>query len=129
MQRIPDQRIKEGDTLSITCRVSSANPAPSEYKWSKVDDNTFSHTGPVLTISNVQRSNAGTYRCTAVNTMVQTSGGSQRGSDTEDVVVDVQCMYLIMLAVLCNFVFSLFLGEITIFIVFLPSSFQRDITK
>ena len=93
LKTIPDQRIKTGDTLSITCRVSSSNPVPNEYKWTKVGDGTFSQTGQVLTIPNTQRRHAGTYRCTAVNTMNPTSGGRQRGTDTEDVVVDVLCMY------------------------------------
>ena len=93
IQTIPDQSIKTGDTLSITCRVTSSNPAPNVYKWTKVGDGTFSQTGPVLTIPNIQLFHAGTYRCTAVNTMVPTNGRRQQGSDTEDVVVDVQCMY------------------------------------
>ena len=93
IQTTPDQSIKTGDTLSITCRVTSSNPAPNEYKWTKVGDGTFSQTGQVLTIPNIQPRHAGTYRCTAVNTMIPTRGGRQRGTDTEDVVVDVQCMY------------------------------------
>ena len=96
IQSIPDHSIKTGDTLSITCRITSSNPAPSEYKWTKVGDNTFSQTGHALTIPNIQRRHAGTYRCTAVNTMVPTNGSSQQGRDTEDVIVnivDVQCMY------------------------------------
>ena len=90
---MPDHRIKTGNSLSITCQVTSSNPAPNEYKWTKVGDNTFSSTGQVLTIPNIQLRHAGTYRCTAVNTMIPTNGGSQQGTDTEDVVVDVQCMY------------------------------------
>ena len=88
---IPDHSIKAGDTLSITCKVTSSNPAPNDYKWSKVGDRTFSKTGPVLTIPNIERRHAGTYRCTAVNTMVPTNGSSQQGTDTEDVAVDVLC--------------------------------------
>ena len=93
LKTIPDQRIKTGDTLSITCRVTSSNPAPNEYKWTKVGGGTFSQTGPVLTIPNIQLLHAGTYRCTAVNTMVPTNGRRQQGTDTEDVTVDVQCVY------------------------------------
>ena len=93
IQAIPDRNIKVGGTLSITCQVTSSNPAPNEYKWTKVADNTFSRTGQVLTIPNIQFGNKGTYRCTAANTMVPTNGSIQQGSDTEDVVVDVQCMY------------------------------------
>ena len=93
MQSIPDHSIKTGDTLSITCQVISSNPTPDEYKWTKVGDRTFSQTGQILTIPNIQCRHAGTYRCTAVNTMVPTNGVSQQGTDTEDVVVDVLCMY------------------------------------
>ena len=104
IQTIPDQSINTGDTLSITCQVTSSNPAPSEYKWAKIGDRTFSQTGPVLTIPNIQLRHAGTYRCTIVNTMVQTNGSSQRGTDTEDLVVDVLCMYtyLIVLWILMD---------------------------
>ena len=90
---MPDHRVKTGDSLSITCQVISSNPAPNEYKWTKVGHNTFSRTGQVLTIPNIQPRHAGTYRCTAVNTMVPTNGISQQATDTEDVIVDVQCMY------------------------------------
>ena len=93
IKTIPDQSIKTGDKLSITCQLTSSNPTPSEYKWTKVDDGTFSQTGPVLTIPNIQFHHTGTYRCTVVNTMIPTSGGRQQGSDTEDVIVDVLCMY------------------------------------
>ena len=93
LKTIPDQTKETGDTLSITCRVTSSNPEPNEYKWTKVGDRTFSQTGPVLTIPNIQLRHTGTYRCTAVNTMIPTNGKRRHGSDTEDVVVDVQCMY------------------------------------
>ena len=96
LKTIPEQRVKTGDTLSITCQVTSSNPAPNEYKWRKVGDGKFRQTGQLLTISNIQLRHAGTYRCTAVNTMFPTNGSSQQGSDTEDVVVDVldvHCMY------------------------------------
>ena len=114
IQTISDQTIRVSRNLSITCRVSSANPLPHQYTWTKVNDDTFRQTGPVLTIPNIQPRHAGTYRCTAVNTMVPTSGRSQQGSDTEDVVVDVQCMYLVMVADLCHFSFRYFVRhEIT----------------
>ena len=97
LKAIRDQRIKTGDTLSITCQVTSSNPAPNEYKWTKVGDGTFSQTGQLLTIPNIELRHAGTYRCTAVNTMVPTNGRRQLGSDTEDVVVDVLCMYTFLI--------------------------------
>ena len=92
IQPIPDQTTIVGETLSLTCEVIIANPTPDQYIWTSVSDDNFSEMGPVLTIPNIQRRHAGTYRCTAVNTMNQTSGGIQQGSDTEDVVLDVLCM-------------------------------------
>ena len=112
LKTIPDQRIKTGDTLSITCRVTSSNPAPSEYKWTKVGDGTFSQTGPVLTIPIIRPHHAGTYRCTAVNTMVPTNGRHQHGRDTEDVTVDVQCMYTSLIVLRNEYLFySAFMGN------------------
>ena len=93
IQTIADQSIRAGGNLSINCRVSSANPLPHRYTWIKVNDGTFSQTGPVLVLPNIQLRNAGTYRCTAVNTMLAANGSRQQGADTEDVVVDVLCMY------------------------------------
>ena len=111
LKTIPDQRIKTGDTLSITCQVISSNPAPNEYKWSKVGDGTFGQTGQLLTIPNIQLRHAGTYRCTAVNTMVPTNGKRQQGSDTEDVKVDVQCTYTSLIVLRNEYLFSAFMGN------------------
>ena len=95
IQPIPDKVIKSGATLAITCEVTSANPLPNTYTWTKVGDNGFTQTGPVLTISNIQLSHAGTYRCTAVNRMVASNGRVQQGSDRKDIAVKVQlqCRY------------------------------------
>ena len=92
IQPIPDQKTIVGETLSLTCQVTAANPKPDMYTWTSVGDGNFSQTGPVLTIPSIQQRHAGTYRCTAVNTMIPTNGSSQQGTDTEDVVVDVLCM-------------------------------------
>ena len=98
IQTIPDQRIKVGETLSIACQVKSAQPATDNYIWTKISNGIFRRTGPVLIITNIQLRHAGTYRCTAVNTMIPTRGSTQQGTDTEDVVVDVQCMYTFILS-------------------------------
>ena len=103
IQTIPDKTIRVGGKLSITCQVSTSNPLPQRYTWTKVNDDTFKHTGSVLVVPKIQLNNAGTYRCTAINAMVTASGRSQQGSDTEDVVVDVvdvvggQCVYTTLL--------------------------------
>ena len=92
IQLIPDQTTIVGETLSLTCEVTAANPTPNQYTWTSVVDGNFSQTGPELTIPIIQRRHAGTFRCTAMNIMVPTNGNSQQGRDTMDVVVDVLCM-------------------------------------
>ena len=91
--------IEEGETLEITCKVTSANPSPNKYTWTKVGDEGFTHAGSVLTIQNIKRGHAGTYRCTAVNTMTPIIGDSRQGSDAKDVTVKVQqkCRYLLLI--------------------------------
>ena len=96
VKTMPDKVIKEGATLALTCEVTSANPLPNTYTWTKVGDEGFTQAGPVLTIHNIQRSHTGTYRCTATNTMVPTIGGVQQGSDAKDIAVKVQCRYLLL---------------------------------
>ena len=94
LQSIPDQNKTVGETLSITCQISSANPLPNQYKWTKVGGGTINQTGPLLTIPTIQRRHAGTYRCTAVNTMVPTTGSRQQGIGTKDITVNVMCKYM-----------------------------------
>ena len=92
IQTIPDMSIIEGETLSIVCQVTSSSPLPSLYTWTKVEDGTFNQTEQVLTIADIQRGDAGTYRCTVVSNTISTNGSRREGNDTEDVVVDVLCM-------------------------------------
>ena len=92
IQTIPDKSVELGSTLRIRCKVTSANPVPIRYTWTKIYDRAFRQTGQVLTIWNIHLRHAGTYRCTAVNTMIPTNGSRQQGTDTEDVTVDVKCM-------------------------------------
>ena len=80
-------RIKEGQTATLICSVTDANPNTSiKWRWIKLDSpNMELHNGPSYKIPNTQRGASGTYVCTASNTV-----GTSEG---ENVVVDVQCMY------------------------------------
>ena len=93
IMKMSNQTMAVGQTISITCQVS-ANPQPNQYSWAKVGDGTFNQTGPVLTIRNIQLHHAGTYRCTAANTMTPTTGIQEQGIDTMNVTINVQkCKY------------------------------------
>ena len=87
------QSIMIGETLNIKCRVLSASPAPNEYMWTKVGNEAFSQTGPVLIIQNIQFRHAGMYRCTAVNVMIPTFDSPQQGSDVMDVIVNIYMLH------------------------------------
>ncbi|XP_052674901.1 hemicentin-1-like isoform X1 [Crassostrea angulata] len=72
-----------GDTLSLTCSVSSQGyPAP-KYRWKKIGSNeVFSEQGATLTIDSARLSNNGQYACTPFN--VAGDGG------TSTIIVEVQ---------------------------------------
>ena len=80
-------KIQEGQTATLICTVTDANPNTSiTWRWNKLDNlNVDLHNGPAYTILNIQRERSGTYICTASNTV-----GTSEG---ENVVIDVQCMY------------------------------------
>ncbi|XP_046563053.1 uncharacterized protein LOC124271923 [Haliotis rubra] len=81
--------VRESQTLNITCSVD-ANPVAA-VAWTKKDDSSFTpQTGSTLTINNIRRSQAGTYVCTASNTLSPCVGISVVRSDSVEVTVDVQ---------------------------------------
>ncbi|XP_046546386.1 sialoadhesin-like [Haliotis rubra] len=83
------QTVTEGQTLTATCSVDS-KPAAA-VTWTRKDGGNFTpQTGSTLTISNIQRSQAGTYVCTATNTLSPCGGTSVVRSDSVEVTVDVQ---------------------------------------
>ena len=79
--------VREGETATLECKVTDANPNNSiTWKWIKIDSpNSALHNGSRFIISNIQRGRAGSYHCTATNT--------EGTSDAATVDVDVQCMY------------------------------------
>nr|XP_022327036.1 B-cell receptor CD22-like isoform X1 [Crassostrea virginica] len=77
-------RVKEGETATLECKVTDANPNNSiTWKWIKTDSpNSALYNGPRFMISNIQKGRAGSYSCTASNTV-----GT---SDEATIKVDVQ---------------------------------------
>ena len=121
--KMSDQTMAVGQTISITCQVS-ANPPPTHYEWTKVGDGTFNQTGPVLTIRNIQLHHAGTYRCTAVNTMTPTTGIQEQGIDTMNVTINVQkCKYYFHLKWISSCVYKVFSS----ILIFYTPVFRRDV--
>ena len=87
------QKVIEGRALSVKCTVTSANPHPtsSQFTWQQVGGS-LTQNQQILNINSIQRSQAGTYRCTASNTMVPTHGQTVIGRKSVTVGVDVLCM-------------------------------------
>ncbi|NXW58844.1 SN protein, partial [Eurystomus gularis] len=59
------QNIHVGDTVSLTCEVSSSYPPVSAYHWSK--DGVVMASEQILTLRDVRREDYGQYRCEAEN--------------------------------------------------------------
>ena len=89
------QKVIEGQSLSVTCTVTSANPHPtsSQFTWQQVGGS-LEQNQQILRINNIQRSQDGTYMCTATNTMVPTHGQTVTGRESVTVDVDVLCKWL-----------------------------------
>ena len=78
-------RVKEGQTATLTCTVTAANPYTGiTWKWFKTDSpNNVLHNGPSYILPNIQRGTSGSYSCTASN--------SVGTSEAVTVNVNVQC--------------------------------------
>lgn len=59
------QNILMGDTVSLTCEVSSSYPPISAYRWYK--DGVAVGSEQILTLRGVRREDYGQYRCEAEN--------------------------------------------------------------
>ena len=75
--------VEVGDTKTLSCSVTDANPSVSSYTWS--DKGTGSTAS--ISLSNIQTSHGGTYTCVANNGI---TGAAAPVSKT----VQVQCEYL-----------------------------------
>ncbi|XP_061193392.1 synaptogenesis protein syg-2-like [Saccostrea echinata] len=69
MKTISPYRIKEGNTALMSCGIVTATPNTDIiWSWVKTDGpNNILHNGPTYRISNIQRGQSGTYKCTATN--------------------------------------------------------------
>ena len=77
--------VNEGQTATLMCTLINANPNTSiTGRWIKTDSpSTVLHTGPYITIPNIQRGRSGSYNCLATNTV-----GT---SEPATIYVNVQC--------------------------------------
>ena len=83
---------KEGTKAIFTCTASGTSPIT--YTLHKVGDVTsrdrWSNASGVFTLSNIQRANAGEYRCTADNE-------AKRPQTSDAVMLEVYCKHYIIL--------------------------------
>lgn len=80
----------EERNISITCTATPGNPSFMTFWWTKVDNPGFIENGATIQLSNIQRNNSGTYRCTAENNY----SNGKKGTDSQLTVVNVQCRSL-----------------------------------
>ena len=72
----PRTRIALGQSVTLTCNVTKANPTAFTYEWTLEGTGTLpSETSETLTLSNIMASQFGTYRCDVTN-------AAGTGSDT-----------------------------------------------
>ena len=76
-----DQNVTEGDNLTLTCNASG-RPQP-KVSWIKPRGQR--QYGHMLEFTNINRSQAGEYKCEASN---------ECGNATETATIDVQCKYM-----------------------------------
>ena len=81
IEAMQDQNVTEDDNLTLTC-TASGMPKP---KVSWIMPNAQCVAGHVLQFVNINRSEAGEYKCEASN---------ECGNATEMATIDVQCKYL-----------------------------------
>lgn len=86
--------------LSINCQATPGNPSSTTFYWT--NNQGFRQNGATLQIYIIQRTSSGTYRCTAENNY----GNGEKGTDSQSMDVNVQCMYSIKrsIAVLNNLI-------------------------
>lgn len=63
--------VQEGDNVEVYCYVTAGIPDPTII-WRKVQGDDYNFTeGKLLNITNITRAQAGKYKCTANNTLLQ----------------------------------------------------------
>lgn len=83
----PQQNTIERDDLSVTCNYTHGNPISTTLSWTKTDDPEFKHNEIILQLPKIERNSSGTYICTAENTY----SNGEKGTDSQSLVVNVQC--------------------------------------
>ena len=81
IQAIDDKTVTEGDNLTLMCNVSGM--PPPMVSW--MTPNVQRHSGYMLNVVNINRSQAGEYKCEASN---------ECGNATETATIDVQCKFV-----------------------------------
>ncbi|XP_062566525.1 hemicentin-1-like isoform X3 [Saccostrea cucullata] len=80
-----EQKVIEGDYFSVSCNFTEGNPPSTTVYWTK-DDPYFRQSQQYLTITNVSRSDSGTYVCFAENTY----SSGRKGTSNNTMELDVQ---------------------------------------
>lgn len=123
MTALSQQNFIEGRDLSVTCQATPGNPSSTTFYWTKADNPGFKENGPTLRLYNIQRNSSGTYRCTAENNY----NNGEKGTDSQAMIVNVQCEISILLLYSCNIELSQFvciynvLDKRSVFIMFYTS--------
>ena len=71
MQQVENKTVTEGDNVEEHCNVTAGNPDPTEM-WTNVTSGQHIEENP-LNIININRAQAGDYKCTANNTCGEVS--------------------------------------------------------
>jgi len=80
IQRIEKRIAMEGDNLTVSCNASGI--PPPMVSWIKVGGGNIIANGSELMFTNINRSEAGEYRCEASN---------ECGTASETATIEVQC--------------------------------------
>ena len=81
IQAIDDKKVIEGDNLTLMCNVSGM--PPSMVSW--ITPNVQRHSGYMLNVVNINRSQASEYKCEVSN---------ECGNATETSTIDMQCKFV-----------------------------------
>ncbi|XP_010788680.1 B-cell receptor CD22 [Notothenia coriiceps] len=60
--------VKQGDELTLTCKVTRSNPQPTTYVWSK-NGTSIGQRTQLYVVKRIEPENKGSYTCTATNTV------------------------------------------------------------
>ncbi|XP_052804430.1 hemicentin-1-like isoform X2 [Mya arenaria] len=82
--------VLEGLNASAQCKFKPGYPTETQIKWTRSSDAHVVSMSQTLFISAISRSQAGLYRCTALNVMEPTGCNTTVGAGNSDVFVDVQ---------------------------------------